>query len=168
MAREGALQRSSFWTGASSGEGDDLAGSRGLAILPDCKRLITANYHGNTIAVLDCDMSAGTVTVRQVLKDDENGVHALEGAFGVATSADGKFVYTSSGRFVGDQAVCAFVMKGDGTLTVLQEFTARQENFGPFRGGNDIVVSPDGRNVYVVATESGSLACLERTLIAAS
>ena len=77
-------------------------------------------------------------------------------------SPEGKFVYTSSGRFHGDNSVGVFKFNKDGELSLVQEIVNDEGALRNFVGGNEIAVSPDGRNVYAVASRSGSLACFER------
>src|SRR5262249_8385122 len=87
---------------------------------------------------------------------------ALAGVMGVATSPDGRNVYASSGRFAGDDAVSAFRVEPDGRLRLLQEFVDGEGDLKDFRGGNHLILSPDGRNVYAAATRSGTVACFRR------
>lgn len=150
------------WLQTNKGEDSVLGGSRGLAFLAGGGGVLAANYRGNSLVLFDRNRADGTTSVRQVLKDEENGIRALAGAFGVAVSADGKFVYVCSGRFQGDNAVSVFTFDASGKLVLAQELVAGEDGFQPFAGGNHILVSPDGRNVYAVATASGSLACFER------
>jgi 6-phosphogluconolactonase (cycloisomerase 2 family) len=80
----------------------------------------------------------------------------------VAVSADGRSVYVSAGRFEGDNAVSAFRIESDGRVTFLQEFINGAGELRDFEGGNSIAVTPDGRNVYAVATRSGTIASFRR------
>ncbi len=100
--------------------------------------------------------------MRQLIKDGQDGVKALAGVQTVCVSPDNEFVYTCSGRFVGTQAVSAFRVGEDGKLTVLQEFISEMSDLKNFSGGNDVIVSPDGLNVYACGTTSKSVACFDR------
>lgn len=115
-----------------------------------------------TLVAADRDPATGKTTVRQVLKDEEGDVHALGGAMGVAVSPDGRFVYVSSGRFQGDDAVSAYRIGSGGRLNVIQEIRDGDEGFKGFAGGNGLALSPDGLNVYVSATRSRSVAAFRR------
>jgi 6-phosphogluconolactonase (cycloisomerase 2 family) len=149
------------WLHTNPGEAGSLAGSRGLAVFPDGKTLALANHLANTLALLDWDSATEETRLRLVVRDEEDGAHTLAGVFGVACSADGKSVYACSGRFRGDHAISAYQVTETGELALLQEFVGAAE-LNQFQGGNRIMVSPDGRNVYATATVSGSLACFER------
>jgi 6-phosphogluconolactonase (cycloisomerase 2 family) len=145
-------------------EGRDgcYSGARGLALSPDGKTLMVASYRAGALVVADRDATRGTTTVRQVIKDDEGPARSLAGAMGVAISRDGRHAYVSAGRFSGDNAVSAFAIDADGRLGFLQEFRNGEGELQNFEGGNEIAVSPDGRNVYAVATRSGTVAAFRR------
>ncbi len=148
---------------ASDGGKDNCySGARGVAFSPDGKTVYVASYRANTLVVADRDPATGKTTVRQIIKDGENGANALEGAMGVAVSPDGKSVYVSSGRFQGDNAISAFSVGSDGRLSFLQEFLDAQGDLQGFKGGNHLIVSPDGKNVYASATVSCAVAAFRR------
>lgn len=155
------------WIEATKGRDDCFANSRGIATSPDGGSLYVTSSDAGTLVVLSRDAKTGKTEVRQILKDETGDVHALMGVSSVAASSDGKFVYTSSGRFLGDSAVSAFKVEKDGTLSVMQEFmsdeTAEGDNaIKNFLGGNEILITSDGRNVYAAGTRSSSIACFDR------
>jgi len=86
----------------------------------------------------------------------------LAGVFGVTCSRDGEFVYTTSGRFEGDSAVSVFQRDSDGNLKLVHELIAERDELPGFLGGNRLVLSPDEKELYAVASRSGSVACFER------
>lgn len=147
-----------------------LAGMRGLAFHPDGKHMFATCRHAHTLVVLTRDPMSGAVKVHQVLRNSEDGVTGLGGSFGVAVSPDGKFVYSVSGQFGGgDDAVGVFSFDADAgkleQVQVIDEFDLPGEDTKRpvvFEGGNEITVSPDGENVYAVATISGALAVFDR------
>jgi 6-phosphogluconolactonase (cycloisomerase 2 family) len=147
--------------------GADLRGIRGLAFHPSGKVLFAACYQAHTLVVLDRDPATGKTKVRQVLRGGVPAGIPLVGAFGVSVSPDGKFVYTVSGRFGGSDAVGVYSFDPKKqTLSTVQEFLQGKPG-GPdplagFEGGNEITVSPDGRNVYAVATKGGAVATFSR------
>jgi DNA-binding beta-propeller fold protein YncE len=150
------------WVENNAGRERCFANGRGLEVHPDGKTLLVACSIAGTLVVLDRDGRTGKTTIRQVLKDEEGGVHGLAGVMGVALSPDGRFAYTAAGRFQGDSAVSAFRFDGGGRAAVIQEFHDGKDGLTDFRAGNQLVVSPDGRNVYAAATVSGSVACFGR------
>lgn len=145
-------------------EGKDgcYRGARGFVFHPDNRTLFVTGSRAGTLVVADCNEKTGRTSVRQVINDDEGDAHGLAGAFGVAVSPDGQFVYVVSGRFEGDNAVSAFRLTSGGRLAFLQEFLNGQGELQNFEGGNQLAVSPDGLNVYAVATRSGTIASFRR------
>ena len=77
-------------------------------------------------------------------------------------SQDGQFIYTTSGRFIGDSAISVFRRNSADKLEVLQEFIAERGELTAFLGGNRLALSPDEKNLYAVASQSGSVACFQR------
>jgi 6-phosphogluconolactonase (cycloisomerase 2 family) len=71
-------------------------------------------------------------------------------------------VYLSCGRFRGDNAICVFKLGEDGNLSLVQELVNGTAELRGYLGGNEILVSRDGRNVYAVASRSNSLASFQR------
>jgi Ca2+-binding RTX toxin-like protein len=92
-------------------------------------------------------------------------VPALDGAWGVAVSPDGKSVYAAG---LGSDAVTAFRRDGEGRLF----FDGCVANTGaagcadlpglPLDRPTEVVVSPDGKSVYVTATLSDSVTAFRR------
>ncbi len=142
-----------------------LLNPRGIAVHPDGETVIVPCKKSHTLYVLKRDAKTGSLKLHQKLTDGENNTQGLEGCFGVDIAPQGDFVYTTSGRFGGDNAIGVFRFdKKKKTLTVVQELiqSAASNQIPGFAGGNEIAVSPDGKRVYVVATLSGSLATLSR------
>jgi 6-phosphogluconolactonase (cycloisomerase 2 family) len=137
-------------------------GARGMAFHPDGKTLFVASYRAWTLVAADRDLQTGETHVRQVLGNDKGEARGLAGAFGVASSPDGRSVYVSAGRFGGDDAVSAFEITADGRMKFVQEIANGDGGLRNFEGGNHIAVSPDGRSVYASATRSGTVACFRR------
>ncbi len=148
--------------GTDSGKAGCYAGGRGLAFHPDGKTLLVACNRAGTLIVADRDPAAGWTKVRQVVKDEKGNVHGLAGAMGVVINRDGRFVYVNSGRFQGDNAVSVFRMSTDGRLSPIQEIFDGRGMLQGFEGGNHLGITPDGLNVYAVASRSGTIACFHR------
>ncbi len=149
----------------------ELQGMRGLAVHPDGRHLFAACGKANTLAVLRCDPLSGKLTTHQVLQDGQEGLQGLKGCFGVTVSRDGKFAYTVSGRFGGDNAVGVWAFDSKAGKLVQLQSLAKLQKVGQdtkrlvrFQAGNSIAISPDGQHVYATATTSGTLACFHRDL----
>jgi 6-phosphogluconolactonase (cycloisomerase 2 family) len=137
-------------------------GARGVVAHPDGKTLYVSSRRPGTLAVLDRDPASGKLAVRQLIRDGDEGVTALAGTTGACVSRDGKFVYTISGRFEGDNAVGVFQVGADGKLAPLQEFISDQSDLKNLTGPNELAISPDGKHLYASGTTSCSLACFQR------
>lgn len=148
--------------GRDTGKENCYSGARGIFVHPDGKTLFVASHQAGALVVADRDPKTGKTSVRQVVKDEEEGAHGLDGAMGVVASPDGRHVYVSSGRFHGDNAVSVFQLGTDGKLAFVQEMLNDQGDLIGFGGGNHLCVSPDGRNVYAAATLSKAVACFSR------
>jgi 6-phosphogluconolactonase (cycloisomerase 2 family) len=148
----------------TKGEDGCLSGAHGIAIGPKDKYLYVASCVANTLVVLERNAETGKTKLIQVIKDEQAGVHGLAGAFSVACSPDGAFVYTNAGRFDGDSAVCVFKKMSDGTLSLVQEVFGDEEGLVGFVGGNELRVSPDGQNLYAIGTRSNSVVVFRRNV----
>lgn len=146
----------------NTGRNSSFFGCRGMNFGPDGKLGFVACTNSWQLVVVDRDRETGKLTVRQIIKDGVGQARALEGVIGVACSSDGRFVYASSGRFSGDNAVSVFQLTEDGELELLQEIVNDKGELQNFVGGNEIKVSPDGQHVYATATRSGALASFRR------
>jgi 6-phosphogluconolactonase (cycloisomerase 2 family) len=139
-----------------------FGGTRSLAMHPSGNTLYVTGARSGTLCAASRDPATGKVTVRQVISDGAGGVKGLAGAMCIVCSPDGKFVYTTSGRFSGDQAVAAWAVAPDGTLSVLQEFVNDEGELKGFTGGNSLALSTDGLSLYASGTTSCGLACFRR------
>ena len=150
------------WVQFSQGRDGCFDGARAIAMRPDGKTLLVGGTRAGTLCALDRDPTTGRVEVRQVIRDGEEKVNSLAGIHGISPSADGKFVYTTAGRFQGDQAIAAFRFGDDGKLSLVREFICDQSDLVNFKGGNNLIVSGDGTSVFACGTVSRSLACFRR------
>jgi 6-phosphogluconolactonase (cycloisomerase 2 family) len=140
----------------------NLSGGRGLALSPDGRAIYVAASTPGMLAVLARNPETGETSVKQSITNGQGNAAGLAGAFGVAISPDGRFVYTISGRFKGDDAVSVFRNGDDKTLTFVQMLRDGQDGLSDFRGGNDLVLSPDGLSLIATASRSNALANFRR------
>ena len=149
------------WVSTNEGVNDCFAGARGTNMAPGGNRLYVASSDAGSLTVLDRDAASGELDVIQVIRDGEGIAEGLAGAMGVDVSPDGRHVYVSAGRFGGDNAVSVFESQPDGKLALVQELF-NGEGMEGFDGGNEILVSPDGRYVFAAGTLSGTVVTFER------
>ncbi|WP_406694298.1 PKD domain-containing protein [Singulisphaera sp. Ch08] len=87
-------------------------------------------------------------------------VEGLSGANSIAISPDGQHVY-ATGLY--DNAVAVFRRAaGTGALTFVQVLRDGQLGVDGLNGAQAVVVSPDGKNVYVASALDGAVATFER------
>ncbi len=148
------------WTDAiNQGEEGCFGDARGITFSPDGKSIYVASARGNTLVTLDRDVQSGKMEIRQIIKDGEAGTTALAGAEDVSCSPDGKYVYVCSGRFRGDNAVSVFKVGENKTLSLLQEIHGSPNGPLDYRGGDAIIVTPDGKKVFASGTLSSTVVC---------
>ncbi|SNT18069.1 MULTISPECIES: autotransporter-associated beta strand repeat-containing protein, partial [unclassified Azospirillum] len=105
-------------------------------------------------------IDAGALTYAGVLKDGVAGVDGLDGATTVTVSADGKNVYVT-GQI--DKSLVVF--NRDTTTGVLTYSTVFKDGINSvdgLDGAQSVVVSADGKNVYVASSTDKSLAVFNR------
>jgi DNA-binding beta-propeller fold protein YncE len=154
-------------TKGSCADGDVLRGATAIAMSPDAKNVYVASYASSGIAVFARDAVTGKLTQTGCVRPVSMcvGAGGLGGATSIAVSPDGKNVYLASYNadaivsFARDTATGA--LKGLGCLS--DDGNDRQCGSGnALRGPNALVISPDGRFVYVAASESNSVLTFER------
>ena len=148
------------FVGTDTGRGRCFRNACAIAVHPDGRLVLVASSGAGMLTVLDRDDNSGKTEVRQVLKNNRQ-IRGLDGVMGLAISEDGRFVYTSAGRFRGNSAIGVYQFNSE-YLTFVQELTNGEGELHGFRGGNEITVSADGASVYAVASGSGAIACFHR------
>jgi cysteine-rich repeat protein len=93
---------------------DGLAGAKGIAVSPDGGQVYVAGADKNALAVFSRNAATGGLTFIELQKDGSGSVDGLNGAFGVAVSADATSVYVTGAD---DNAIAVFGNRcGNGTL----------------------------------------------------
>ena len=149
----------------NKGEGRCLDDARGIAVSPDGKYIYVTANQADALTVLERNAETGKTKLKQVIKDEQGNVHGLAGVWAVTCSPDGRFVYTNAGRREGkDNAICVFEKKLDGTLSLVQEIFDGQDGVTGFIGGNELIVSPDSKNLYALGSRSNSVVSFRRNV----
>ncbi len=129
-----------------------IESARKLAVSPDSKHLYATAITSNAVSVFTRVEATGDLVFVQSLVDDQGGVTGLGGAKAAAVSPDGRQVYVVG---FADDAVVTF--DRDATTGVLTHSQTLFDGVGGVDGldsADDVIVSPDGKHVYVVSGKS--------------
>jgi DNA-binding beta-propeller fold protein YncE len=153
----------------------------GLTVSPDGENVYVTAVHGEALAEFARDTSSEPEMhgVLEPLPDEciggptsgcpiETAIGMVE-PIGVVVSPDGKNVYVASGAGSSKGAVVAFRREGGGALEQLpeeegcvSESVADCKLATAMQGSEDLVVSPDGKNVYATSGPKNALVELKR------
>ena len=163
-----------------SHEADGLELPYGIAISPDGASVYVASHDSDAIAEFSRDASTGELAqlTRQnncITSASGNGCGTeggvgLESAIGVAVSPDGRSVYVAAGGTERSGAIASFERNtSTGALTQLpgkegciSTASASCTHGVGIDGPEDLVISPDGRNVYTNSSEDNAVLELRR------
>ena len=136
---------------------DGLNGARGLALSLDGRHVYVTGQSDDAVVVFSRNSANGELTFVQVIKDTDEAVDGLNGAYSVTVSPDGRHVYAAG--YV-DDAVVVFSRDADsGTLTFKQVL---KDGVDGLDGALDVALSPDGRHVYVASYVDDAVAVFSR------
>ena len=139
---------------------DGLNGADDLVISPDGKHIYVNSFWDHAVAVFDRDASTGVLTYVERYKDGVSGVDGLNGANAVAISPDGKNVYAVAywehGLSVFDRN------ETDGKLSFKEVFKDNTGGVDGLSRPSDVIVSPDGKQVYVTSIFDNAIAVFNR------
>lgn len=148
-------------------DGDAMLGATALAVSPDGKNVYVASYASGGIAEFSRDPASGRLQQVGCVRPLPTctGALGMGGASSIAVSPDGANVYLAAS---GADAVASFsrdpvtgLLKGIGCIS--DDGTDRMCGKGnALRGADAVVVSPDGRFVYVAAADSDSVLTFAR------
>ena len=147
----------------ASGGVDGLAGAFGVAVAPDGRHVYTSSYGDNAVTTFARDLDSGRVSFAGTIKDGSGGVGDLNGAYAVAVSPDGRYVY-ATGRE--DGALTTFRRsRGSGALT---EVDVETQGTGGVDGAPayGLAIPPDARNVYATADLQDRVLAFSRRIVA--
>ena len=106
------------------------------------------------------DAVTGALDFLDVLVDGVDGVDGLNGASGVALSPDGRHLYVASR---GENGVGVFTRDAEtGILAFVEALKSPAIGIDLLDGATDVVVSPDGRHVYVASFLDDAVAIFSR------
>ncbi len=146
-----------------------LIEATGMAFSPDGKFIYVTSNSDYSISTFELDGATGAPIYRQTLFDDEGDVpkDGLYGAWDVEVSADGKYVYVAA---LDGDAVSVFSRNAASGLLTYVETEFDQVDDPTDAGGavtgmsdpEDLVLSRNGEQAYVVTSGDGSVLRFER------
>ncbi len=124
--------------------------------------MYVAAYTGDTLSIYSRDAVTGSLTFQSLLRDEEGGIDSLNGAQGVSVSADGKNVYVAAYY---DSALTVFDRNvATGALSLADVFKDGVDGVDGLRYAREVILSADGRNVYVTGGTDDAVVAFERDL----
>ncbi len=133
-----------------------LDGAYGVAVSPDGSNVYVTGYLSKAIAVFGRDDVTGVLTHIQTFTNA--ALNGLDGARLITVSPDGKNVYVASS--VASALVTAYRDTSTGTLS--QGGTITSNGPASLGGAYGVVVSPDGRFIYVTGNAAGAVSIFSR------
>jgi 6-phosphogluconolactonase (cycloisomerase 2 family) len=150
----------------------DLDGVWMLIISEDGKQLYAASFNADAVVVFDRDPQLGYLTKSQAVHEGDGYgcfpgpcdgfVTGLDGAYGLALSPDGRYLYVSG---VSSDGILVLWRGTDGSIrSLLGGVHFVQSYLDPARldGAYGIAVSPDGNHLYATGYASDTLVVLDR------
>jgi 6-phosphogluconolactonase (cycloisomerase 2 family) len=132
----------------------------GLALSPDGAHLYAAARSDSAVTVFSRDATTGKLTFVEAQRDGVGGVDGLQGARGVAVSADGNHVYVAS---EGDDAVAVFSRNGTtGELTFVETEKDGMNGVDGLNAARFVALSSDGASVYATGNLDDAIAVFSR------
>jgi 6-phosphogluconolactonase (cycloisomerase 2 family) len=140
---------------------DGLDKAQDVAVSPDGLHAYAVSEGDNAIVRFDRSTVTGALTFVEAIVDGQNGVTGLALANAVAIAPDGSSVYAVSGVNAG--AVAVFARNAlSGALTFVEAETNGMNGVSGLTVGEDVVVSPDGKHVYVAGFTPGAVLTFAR------
>jgi 6-phosphogluconolactonase (cycloisomerase 2 family) len=159
FVRNGATGALTYVGHVEDGVGaDGLEGAESVTVSPDGAHVYVAALIDDAVTAFRRDGATGALTCLQMSRT----APGLEGAAGAAVSPDGDHVYVTGND---DDAVVAFERnRGTGALAYME--TSADGDYDGLVEGLDgaraVVVSPDGRSVYVAGFDDDAVAHFNR------
>ena len=139
---------------------EGLSAPKEIVISSDDKNVYMTGYGGNSIVAFSRDVVSGELSFQGFFQDGIDGVNGLEGARGIALSADGLNLYVTGFK---DNGIAIFNRDLDtGELSFVSSLHNNLDGLTGMEGPKGVVVSPDGRHVYVAGWTSDSLCVFSR------
>jgi len=176
LTEQGCISEEAVLAGeCKTTKGKGLKKPYGVTVSPDGRSVYVASHDDEAVAEFSRDPSTGVVTQLQAPDECVSSTASsecatdtavgLEKAIGVVVSPDGRDVYVAAGGTEPGGAIVAFERNSEtGALTQLagkegciSTANAACEKGIAINGPEDLLVSPDGRNVYANSSQDSAV-----------
>jgi len=139
---------------------DGIDGAYDVTISPDGAHLYVTANDNDAVAVFSRNIKTGKLAFVEAQINGVNGVEGLDGAMFAETSPDGKHVYVTGFK---EHALVVFsrdIITGE--LTFVENHVNGVNGAKGLAQASGLIVSPDGKNVYVDGQEEDAVAVFSR------
>jgi 6-phosphogluconolactonase (cycloisomerase 2 family) len=136
-----------------------LSGANDVIVSPDGKHVYAVGPEDDAVVVFTRDATTGALTLVEVKNDGVGGVSGLSSPHGPALSPDGKHLYVAC---FGSTVVIFSRNADTGALTFVGFVEDGEGGVTGIGGAQEVVVSPDGQDVYVAGDSSDAVAAFRR------
>lgn len=131
-----------------------LVGAHSVTVSPDNKSVYVVSENDDALVVFDRDTTDGALILREIFKDNENGIDGLDKSQFVAVSPNGQTVYVV-GR--NDNALTIFDRDPTGALSFNKMLQDGQSGINGLGSPRALALSADNQSVYVAANSDDAL-----------
>ncbi len=172
------LDAASVFESSSLTAGNRFTSTYQVMVSPDGRFVYATGFTADSLATFARDAESGAITHADTVRQGSgynctgifppvcaNNVSGMNGAYGMALSPDGKFIYVSS---IGDDSIVVFGRDPEtGAASTTQlggtgAFFKQQFTHANLNAAYGMVMSPDGANLYVTGYLSDALITLKR------
>ncbi len=151
-----------FVEGIYDGDGSlgDMDGPNGLAVSPDGAHVYVVSYFDDAVVWFSRNATTGRLTYVDRVKMGDPGITTLDGAVSLAFSPDSSHLYVISNI---DNSLTAFSRTpSTGALALVDTKTDDVSGTLGLRDVERVLVSADGKNVYVSSPATDNIAVFSR------
>lgn len=139
---------------------DGIQGAYLMDFTPDGNYLYVVGQGENAVAVFARNVIDGSLSMVQVIRNNQNGNNSMNFPVNVKVSPDGRHVLVTS---YADNAVTWFNRNNqNGSLTYAGSLSSDGIGEDVLLGASGLSLSKDGKNVYVASSDGGSVEVFRR------
>ncbi len=139
-------------TDGSLAGGDGISDGHAITVSPDGRFVyLAAGYLENSISIFTRNTTTGAITFQSILRDGDAGISNLKYPYGLVMDRGGKNLYAACKDWDGNSLLWFSVNATTGALTYMGKFVDGVGGVDGLQNADNVTISPDGKNVYVVA-----------------